>query len=149
MKIICDSREQAPFLFEGFECQVATGTLNAGDYSLHGFADRIAVERKELGDLISCLTAGRERFVRELERLRGYESAVVVVEAPFNDISKGNYRSKLNPESAVQSVISIMQNYRMPFFFAKDRTQAEEFTFHFLRHYHRHALERWKKINEK
>lgn len=146
MKVIIDSREQAPFIFKGFECQVAAGTLTAGDYSLPGFTDRIAVERKELGDLISCLSSGRERFVRELERLRGYESAVIVVEAAFADIIKGNYRSKLNPESAVQSVISIMQNYRMPFFFAKDRAQAEEFTFHFLRHYHRHALDRWKAV---
>ena len=147
MKIIVDSREQAPFSFAGYPVEVAQGALATGDYSLAGFADRVAVERKSLGDLIGCLTHDRDRFTRELERLRGYESAAVVVEAGFDELAAGKYRSKMQPGAAVQSVVSIMQNYRMPFFFAGDRQHAERFVFDFLRHYHRHAVERYRALD--
>ncbi len=138
-----DSREQEPFSFAGYPVEAVAGTLNAGDYSLPGFSDRVAVERKSLGDLIGCLTHDRARFTRELEKLRGYESAAVVVESGFDALASGQYHSRMNPESAVQSVISIMQKYRMPFFFAQRRADAEQFTFDFLRHYFRHAMERY------
>lgn len=147
MKIIFDSREQAGYSFTGYpDITAIPGTLTTGDYSLCGFADKVAVERKELSDLIGCLTHDRDRFIRELERLRGYEAAAVVVEAPFADIAAGRYRSRMQPAAAVQSIISIMANYRMPFFFAGDRATAEKFVYDFLHHYHRHAVERYKAL---
>ena len=146
LQIIQDTREQHPFSFEGYPVEVLPGTLGAGDYSIPGFLDRVAVERKSLADLIGCLSSGRERFSRELERLRGYESAAVVVEAGFYELAAGRYRSKLSPASAVQSVVSMMQQYRMPFFFAGTRPDAERFTFDFLRHYCRHAAARYRAI---
>ena len=45
--IIIDSREQIPYEFEGSQ----VGTLKSGDYSLDGFQDRVAVERKSKADL--------------------------------------------------------------------------------------------------
>ena len=145
MKIVIDSREQSPFHFEGYPVEIEAGTLTTGDYSVSGFTDRVAVERKSLGDLMGCLTHDRERFTRELERLRGYES-VVVVEAPFSQLADGRYRSRMNPESAVQSVVSIIQAYRMPFFFAENRLRAERFVFDFLRHFCRHAEARYRAV---
>ena len=79
-QIVTDTREQHPFSFEGYPVEVKPRALPTGDYSLDGFEDRIAIERKAAGDLLSCMTGGRERFTRELERLRGYEAAAVVVE---------------------------------------------------------------------
>lgn len=145
-KIIIDTREQHPFSFEGYPVEIIPGTLNAGDYSIPGFTDRVAVERKSLADLIGCLSSGRERFIRELERLRGYESAAVVVESGFYELAAGRYRSSMSPASAVQSIVSMMQKYRMPFFFAGTRPDAERFAFDFLRHYCRHAEARYKAI---
>ena len=86
--------------------------------------------------------------MREMERLRGFQSAVIVVESPFSDLAAGRYRSKLDSKIAVQSVISIMQNYRMPFFFAETRKEAEKFVFDFLRHFCRHALARYKAVSK-
>ena len=84
MKIVIDTREQMPFDFSAFEdCEAIRGTLNSGDYSVYGFVSEIAVERKSVDDLIGCLTHDRERFTAELQRLRGYASALLVVEAPF------------------------------------------------------------------
>ena len=146
MQIITDTREQAPYTFNRYPVEVIPGTLTAGDYSLPGFTDEVAIERKELGDLIGCLTHDRDRFTRELERLRGYQSAALLIEAPLAIIQAGRYRSHMKPDAAVQSIFSIMQRYRMPVFFAKDRTAGEAFVYDFLRHFLRHAAERYKAI---
>lgn len=146
LKIVQDTREQHPFSFAGYPVEVKPGALPTGDYSLDGFEDRIAIERKAAGDLLSCMTGGRDRFRRELERLRGYEAAAVVVETTFDNLINGNHRSKINPEAIEQTVISMICNYRIPFFFAKSREQAEKFTYNFFRHYVRHAKRRYKAI---
>lgn len=146
MRIIRDTREQNPYLFRGYPVELSTGTLNAGDYSLPGFCDVVAVERKELGDLLGCLTHDRARFTRELERLRGYQAAALVVEASYNTICAGAYRSRMTPEAAIQSLVSIMEKYRMPVFFAENRSAGERFAYDFLRHFARHALQRYRAI---
>ncbi|MCA1987342.1 MAG: hypothetical protein LDL27_12865, partial [Desulfovibrio sp.] len=68
MKIVVDTREQRPFRFERWPAVILEpGTLPTGDYSLPGLAHRVALERKSLDDLVSCLkSTGRERFEREL-----------------------------------------------------------------------------------
>lgn len=146
LRIIQDTREQYPFSFDGLPVEIVAGTLPTGDYSLAGFEDQITVERKAAGDLLSCLTSGRDRFRRELERLRGYEAAAVVVETTFDNLINGYHRNRIAPEAVEQSVVSMMCNYRLPFFFAVSRRQAEKFTFDFFRHYARHAAARYKAI---
>ena len=144
IRIVSDSREQCPYTFSGLPVEIITGTLQSADYSLFGFESEVAVERKELSDLLGCLTHDRERFHRELERLRGYQSAALVIEAPLLVIRSGRYRSQMRPEAAEQSLISVMERYRMPVFFARDRRDGEQFTYNFLRHFHRHAIEKYK-----
>lgn len=149
MRIIQDSREQAPYVFaasryEGVE--VETGTLAAGDYSLAGLADRVAVERKELSDLVQCLGRERERFERELQRGAALDTFAVVVEASWADLAGGKYRSRLNPHAACQSVAAFMGRYRAPFLFAGSRAAAEYVTWSFLRQYLESARRRWHSI---
>jgi ERCC4-type nuclease len=146
MQIITDTREQTPYTFSRYPVEVIPGALTAGDYSLPGFTDEVAIERKELSDLLGCLTHDRDRFTRELERLRGYQSAALLIEAPLAIIQAGRYRSHMKPDAAVQSIFSIMQRYRMPVYFAKDRTDGEAFVYDFLRHFLRHAAERYKAV---
>lgn len=146
MQIITDTREQTPYTFSRYPVEVIPGALTAGDYSLPGFTDEVAIERKELSDLLGCLTHDRDRFTRELERLRGYQSAALLIEAPLAIIQAGRYRSRMKPDAAVQSIFSIMQRYRMPVYFAKDRTDGEAFVYDFLRHFLRHAAERYKAV---
>lgn len=143
LPIIRDSREQVPFAFSGFPVEVSVGALEAGDYSLHGFERKVAVERKELGDLVGCLSGERERFQRELARLRGYDCAAVVVEAPADDLRAGRYRGKLDAGAAWQSVLAFSMRYRIPFIFCADRADAEAVTFDLLRHY---ARDRWREL---
>lgn len=147
MRIISDTREQAPFNFGKFECEVVTGTLATGDYSLAGLEDRCAVERKSLDDLLGCLTGeGRERFERELARARGLDAFVVVVEGSFQDMAEGRYKSKMRPHAALQSILAFQVRYGAPFIWCGTRTGAEYTTYHFLRHYLREAQERLKAV---
>ncbi|MDY0149506.1 MAG: ERCC4 domain-containing protein [Kiritimatiellia bacterium] len=143
LRIVCDSREQQPFTFDGFPVVVTPGTLASGDYSLHGFTDRIAVERKSLPDLLHSISKERERFERELQRLKAHDFACVLVEANVDDLRAGQYRAKLNPEAAWQSVLAFTQRYRIPFIWSESRADAEQVAFDFLRHF---ARDRWREL---
>ena len=143
LRIIRDSREQAPFTFSGLPVEVSVSALEAGDYSVRGFERRVAVERKELGDLVGCLGANRERFQRELARLRGYDCAAVVVEAPVVALRTGRYLGRLDAGAAWQSVLAFSMRFRVPFFFCADRADAEAVTFDLLRHF---ARDRWREL---
>ena len=148
MKIVVDSREQAAFPFTGYDAYVTQGTLTAGDYSLAGLESLVAVERKSLPDLVACLGRERDRFVRELERLRGFESAAVVVESPISALALGEYRSAMAPKAAYESVVAFMCRYRLTFYFAQDRRGAERFTYSFLRHYQRTVERRYQAVTK-
>ena len=121
---------------------VIRGCLPTGDYSILGHEDFVIVERKTLADLIGCLGNDRDRFKRELQRLRSFDSACIIVESPQAMLRKGEYRSKMMPGDAWQSVISFSGTYRIPFFWAEDGRDAEKIAFDFLRHYANHF---WKK----
>ena len=135
MKISIDNREQLAYTFQGFDCTTEAATLNVGDYSIVGFTDKIAVERKSLDDLLGCLTAGRERFEKELARSRSLDRFCVIVEASFEDLAKGVYRSAMKPHAACQSIIAWQIRYGTPFVFAGSRKAAEYYCHSFLAKY--------------
>lgn len=138
MKILIDSREQRPFSFTGkrFEgVEVERASLLTGDYSLAGLADKVAIERKELADLAQCLGRERERFERELIRAAALDFFAVVIEGTCHELAQGQYRSRLNPHSACQSIAAFMARLRVPFLFAGTREAAEYFTWSLLRQY--------------
>ncbi len=117
MKIKIDTREQHPYEFKDSE----TGAIPVGDYSISGLEDHIAIERKELNDLIGCLTAGRERFEKELHKGRALDYFALVVEARLSDFVNGHYRSQMSSKSAIQSLLAFSVRYRLPVFFCENR----------------------------
>lgn len=143
MIFVRDTREKAGFDFVPPmypDCQTVPGTLELGDYSIKGAENLVAVERKSLPDLIMCLGVERERFERELRRARALEAFCVVVEGTWADVKQGNYRSRMNPGSALQTILAFSCRYRCQFLFAGNHTEAEYATFGFLRHYARGKL---------
>lgn len=135
MIVAIDNREQLAYSFHGYDCTVEATTLGTGDYSIVGFTDKIAVERKSLDDLLGCLTTGRERFEKELARARSLDRFCVLVEASFEDLAKGMYRSAMRPHSACQSIIAWQIRYGTPFVFAGSRKAAEYYCHSFLAKY--------------
>lgn len=149
MKIIVDTREQRPFAFSGkrYEgVEIERAGLITGDYSLAGLTDRVAIERKELADLVQCLGRERDRFERELQRGSGLDFFAVVIEGTCQELAGGEYRSQLNPHSACQSVAAFMARLRVPFLFAGSRSGAEYFTWSLLRQYLEGARKRYAAI---
>lgn len=142
LTIVCDTREQKPWLFSDYPgVEVVRGTLKSGDYSLPGFENQVALERKSLQDLIGSLSAGRDRFKREMERLAALDFAAVLVEASAEDIARGRFRGNMNPTSVLQSIFAWTVRYRVPFMLCGSRDHAE-YTAHGL-------LSKWLKEHEK
>ncbi len=125
MIIVTDTREKRPYQFK---TPSQVGTLPTGDYSLAGLENHIAVERKTLDDLIGCLCKDRDRFTRELLKGKALDYFALVVEAGLSDLANGNYRSEMNPKSAVQSLLAFSVRYKLPIFFCESRAWAQRVT---------------------
>lgn len=69
--LLIDSREKKPLVFE--DLPTISRTLHTGDYSIEGLDSRFTVERKSIPDLVNTLTTRRPAFMRELDRMRGYD----------------------------------------------------------------------------
>ena len=132
--IIIDTREQMGY---AFSVPSVRRKLDAGDYSLEGFEDRISVERKSMADFVGTMIRGRKRFHKELKKLAGYEAACVVVECNFRDLIEGQYRSDAHPKALIGSVISIIVDFGIPVYFCSDRQAACQFVEHYLLRFHR------------
>lgn len=133
MVILIDTREQTPFTFNGYDVEPQPVALPVGDYSLPGLLDRVAIERKSLGDLVGCLMGGnRDRFERELAKARHYDLFAVVVEAALEDVRRWKYRSEMKPHAVLQSLCAFQVRYRTAFIWAGDRRGAEYVTYSLL-----------------
>jgi ERCC4-type nuclease len=134
MRIIIDTREQEEY---SFSCSSIKKKLAAGDYSIEGFENRVAVERKSLDDFVNTVIRGRKRFYKELCILKDYDHACVVVEGNIRDLLTGNYHSGAHPNSLMGSAVAITVNLNIPVFFCGDRQAACRFTEEYLKHVYR------------
>lgn len=106
--IIIDTREKTPLEFQ--HLNAVRGTLTTGDYSIKGFTNSFMVERKSMADLVGSLTQGRERFFRELERMRGAKFArllIIGTKGEFDEVMR--YR-RVNEESIIGSLAWVEAN---------------------------------------
>lgn len=150
LRVVVDTREQAPYDFAGASCYAGTvveqGSLSTGDYSLKGLEHLVAVERKSLPDFVACLGRERDRFVRELERGRGLECFAVVVEGDFASLAHHDYRGQLDAHSACQSVASFVARMGIPVLFAGSRAGGQYAVWSILRQYLRGKLHELKAV---
>jgi ERCC4-type nuclease len=135
--IAVDTREQTPYAFPG----AVTKTLPTGDYSIVGLEDRVTVERKSKADAYGSLGHGRARFRREVERLAGFDYAAIVIEDTVPGFLQRPAHSKMNPRSAIGSLLAWSVRYRVPVFFAGDRDHAQALTHKLLEMYYRYRGE--------
>lgn len=100
---VIDTREQLPL--DLAPLRMERGTLPTGDYSIRGLEHVVAVERKSLADLLGCVGQERERFDREVQRLLAYPCRALVVESTWQEIERGDWRSKIAPAAALGSLL--------------------------------------------
>ena len=146
--IIQDTREQLGYEFAGYpDVELLKGTLPTGDYSLPGFEDRIAIERKPIDDLVSCFAQGRERFEKEMARARHYEHFYVVIEASLPPIMAGRYRSKISVNAVLASITAFSIRYGIPFLFCGDRPGGELMTYSLLSKFAYEITKRFERLH--
>jgi DNA excision repair protein ERCC-4 len=116
--IVIDSREQEPLVFT--RLTAIPGTLYAGDYSIRGLEPSFAVERKSIDDLANCcMGTNRDRFERELCRLRGYRFKRLLVIGTREDIAAGHYHSRIAPKSVLATLGAFEIRYDLPVVYAE------------------------------
>jgi DNA excision repair protein ERCC-4 len=114
--IVIDSREQEPLSFS--RLQSKTGTLTSGDYSVCGLESLFAIERKTITDLVGCcIGQNRERFERELHRLRGFRFKRLLVVGTEAEILQGDYRSNIKPQAVTGTLRAFEVRYDVPVVF--------------------------------
>lgn len=134
MQIIVDTREQTPWTFEDQpEISTHRAMLKAGDYSVRGLEERVAIERKSVDDWTGTVLRDRARFYRELELLRGYAFACVIVEASVRDIMAGRYKSEARPAAVLGFIAEVTVAQRVPVILAGGRAEAQILAGAFLR----------------
>jgi len=141
-RIVIDTREQTPW---SFDCPTVRRKLDAGDYSVDGMDDAVAIERKSLKDFVSTVIHDFPRFAAELERLSRYEAACIVVEADLDHVLRGLAVDDLRgtaPESVLGATVHITLRYGVPVFWCGSRQAARAFTDAFLRMFVRTRHER-------
>ena len=125
--LIVDTREQEEYSFDSRLVATVRRALPAGDYSIEGLEDRVAVERKTLDDFVSTVIHSRTRFREELRKLAGYRAACVVVEAGLMDVLQKRYRGGAHPNAVLGNALSLILDYRVPVFFCTTRQASCQF----------------------
>ena len=134
-KILIDTREQSPLVFA--HCPSERATLATGDYSIQGCEDEFTVERKSLDDLAGSCTHDRDRFERELVRMRGYPFRRLLIVGTVEDLEAHRYQSRAEPRAILASVTAFEIRYGLPVAYcpnpAAAALQVERWAFYYLR----------------
>jgi DNA excision repair protein ERCC-4 len=124
--IVVDTREQDPLPFR--RLAFATGTLTSGDYSFQGAEHAFSVERKNIADLVSCCVGdNRQRFERELHRLRGFQFKRLLVVGCRAEIEQHRYRSSIAPKVITSTLAAFEVRYDCPVVWAISPDEAGQF----------------------
>lgn len=143
---VVDSREQAPWTFQNIIIEKRlwvirreVKTMTTGDYSINGFENLLAIERKSACDLVSSISYGNTRFRREHERMKTIvESggfACVMVEGSLSAICEdlnGDDGRRVTSDMIIGATASWPQKYGAPWLFAGDRRHAELLAFRIM-----------------
>ena len=137
MVVLVDTREQDTarlrVRLKDMKCEHERCKLDFGDYSakvpVNGewLTLNVAIERKmDLDELAQCYCNGRKRFEREFERAQtaGAKIYLLVENATWEDAYTGNYRSKMNPQSLIASILAWLARYRCQLIFCRQRTSG-------------------------
>lgn len=153
MKIIVDTREQAPLVFKHNSISgTLTETLNVGDYGVL-FDDEyrlpIHFERKSMGDLYGTLSQGYDRFKKEMQRAKESNvQLIIIVENSLTRVLQGNAYSMRTPQSLIYQVFTIYARYGIQTVFCGSREESAEYiTQFYIAHEKEHLDRKFKDIN--
>lgn len=174
--LIQDSREQFPWSFRNIKAHkqpdqsspknagkvnrvilpVEVAALQSGDYSIKGYENLIAIERKSVQDAWGTFGGGRDRFERELQRLtemvRSGGFAAVIVEGSISACLEADQqkqhqsgKKKFTAASFFRSILAWQQDYPVQWLFCDSRYIAENACYRYLDRFHRKRAEAEKR----
>lgn len=134
--VVIDTREQTPLSFARLASE--RGTLVSGDYSFRGGQESFAIERKSVADLVACcMGEARERFFRELHRLRGFRFKRLLIVGSREAIERGEYVSHVTPQAVLATLGALEARFDVPVVYAATPEEAgrlvESWVFWFAR----------------
>lgn len=155
--IIIDTREQQPWSFKHHS--IASKKLDAGDYSLEGFENILAIERKKS----VCEIANNvveSRFKDALERLGQLKYSFILLEFDLENVL--NYpigstlpkrlwdKTKITPTFLLRNILDWELKYNIKIFFCGSASNAEQLAEYIFRKifYTEHNLKTKEKSND-
>lgn len=120
--VLIDSREQQPFTLLAHHPNWVGGerraTLKTGDYTVQGMESLLALERKNLSDLVACIVTYRRRFLASCERLAKFRWKAVLIEASYEDIERNwdesGIPSEVHPNAVCGTLDAIEAKFAIP-----------------------------------
>lgn len=134
--ILVDDRERNPWTIDNPNFKFETKRLKVGDYTIKGFEDKIAVEKKSgIIELINNLSGkDRERFKRFLIKLSRYPIKCMVIEDSLSHIDtafRSCPKTHLAPASIYYWLSVINIQYKIPtIFIGHNGHRREEFLYY-------------------
>ena len=125
MKVVVSQREKQPWNLPGVETE--EDHLKTGDYTVEGFEDQFAVERKSVNDLATSVGSERERFEAEIRRAQEMDYFVVIIEGSKKDVEEHQYYSEIHPNAVLGTCEKWPIKYNnLEFIWAGNRKRAAE-----------------------
>jgi len=131
VQLVIDTREQLPLDFRIGKVieSVSYHALKTGDYSIIGYEDKIAIERKNPNDLFGSVGKNHKRFQRELDRATSFDYFAILVEQPFNVILtkdfEGSHFSKMRGDVVIKILYTLKFKYGIDVIFCNGRKEAK------------------------
>lgn len=110
---VVDTREKRPYIFPGAK----SATLSVGDYTVEGFEDRFAIERKSYEDIYASLTKRLTSFRSQLRRLGQLHNRYLLIDCTLSAFMLGHVFHKLPGPQALERLTRLCHNYGVPFCF--------------------------------
>ncbi len=134
--ILIDDRERNSWTINHQGFKFETKRLKVGDYTIKGFEDQVAIEKKSgIIELISNLSGkDRPRFKRFLEKLSKYPIKCIVIEDSLSHIDaafRACPKTHLEPFSIYYWLSVITIKYKIPvLFIGSNKQQREDFLYY-------------------
>jgi hypothetical protein len=146
--IVVDTREQYPFDLRGHDDVIySQATLKTGDYSVFGLESVITVERKRNpAEIAGNLFKDRERFERELDRMRDFQECHIVLCFSLSDLLAYPYdkpsslpayvrkKIRLSGKALLKRMLELQRTYPyIQWWFTTNEKQAADLTLAILK----------------
>ena len=134
-RVLVDTREQHPFPLLANHPNWISGekhvALKTGDYSIEGMEQLLALERKNLADIVACTVTDRQRFLRCCQRLAKFRWKAILIEASYEDLKRDRQEygveSEVHPNAVVGTLDAIEAKVGIPIIYtSRNRELATE-----------------------